>query len=235
MTCHHTQKTIIRISWNLRGKDGFYIVSALLHYRNFSVIAKDKNSLQLSETIELRHAYLYQYSITSEDRIIHGMYTLTCEMTDAPAVTFNTQLDAITNLHDKFGQLIDTITLKYPVPDPRVAPPAPPTSPPMMTCTITSVPRIPLSAPTPSVASTKTPYTQTVRVAHRAPRVVPNTAPTIQPTATPHYPTAQSTARSARVVMPPPPPPPPPPVNTTTHCTLSCAPIPTPENELTSR
>ena len=86
----------------------------------------------------------------------------------APFITSNAQLDAITNLSDIFGQWIDTIVLPSPVLDPRVDPSTPPTLTPMMSCPPTSVPLLSLPAPTPSVYTTKAPYSQTVCTAPRA-------------------------------------------------------------------
>ena len=105
------KKTSTRLSWQFRGKDGFYFGPTLRHYHTLSVISKDKRRRQFSDTIEFWNCYLTQPYLTPEDRIIHTMYILTCAMVDSLAVTCNAQLDTITYLNYLSGQWMDSINL----------------------------------------------------------------------------------------------------------------------------
>ena len=92
------------MSWDFWGNDGFYIGPALHHYRTFSVISKETKRQQFSDTAEFCHSYLTQPSLTSKGRITHTMSILACALIELPTATYNTQLDAITNLRDLFSQ-----------------------------------------------------------------------------------------------------------------------------------
>ena len=58
----------------------------------------------MSDTLEYRHHYLTQHTLISEDRVIHGLQTLTCALEDAPIQMCDEQLCAISALHKLFGQ-----------------------------------------------------------------------------------------------------------------------------------
>ena len=188
MPCHYTQKSqhadLLVFPW----QGQFYVGPAIRHYHTLSVIAKDTNRQQFSDIVKFRHSYLAQNYLTPEDRIIHSMSILTCTMTDAPAVTFITQLDAITDICNLFFQWRDTIDIPSPVPDPSVDPSTPPTLPPMRTHPLIYIPCVSLPTPMPSVAPTKAPHVQTYRATPRYPRLVPTPATTSQPTTCPPSP-----------------------------------------------
>lgn len=77
-----------------------------------------KLALKLSDTVEYRHDYLTQPSLTKEDRLIHAMNLLTCALTDAPAIICETQLQAIQDLKELFSKWKDNSH-----PSPRVGSP----------------------------------------------------------------------------------------------------------------
>ena len=111
-------------------------------------------------------------------------------MTDTPTATCNVQLNTMTYLRNLFGTWRDPIDMPSPVTDPRVVPSTvptsypmvvpstPPTSPPIMTCHLTSIPRVSLPTPTPFAAPTNEPRVQTDREFSSSPIVVSSLAPT---------------------------------------------------------
>ena len=61
-----------------------------------------------------------------------------------------------------------------------VVPPIPPDSQPMLTCPLTSIPRVSLPTPIPSDSQTKKPHVQKDRGSPCSPRVFPTLTPTLQ-------------------------------------------------------
>ena len=46
------------------------------------------------------NSYIIQPTLIPEDRILHAIRILTCDLNDAPTVCAEAQLQAITDLHD---------------------------------------------------------------------------------------------------------------------------------------
>eukprot|EP00804_Cyclotella_cryptica_P026695 CCRYP_007932-RA/>CCRYP_007932-RA protein AED:0.24 eAED:0.21 QI:0/0/0/1/1/1/2/0/661 len=113
-------------SWDFRGRDGFSIGPALHHYRCFQVVDSTTNCVVISDTVEFCHSYLKQPSITYDDRLLHAINYLSSAITDAPASALDSQLQAITALHNLFAKWVSTSTANPPEPPPlqQPAPPA---------------------------------------------------------------------------------------------------------------
>eukprot|EP00804_Cyclotella_cryptica_P010878 CCRYP_008802-RA/>CCRYP_008802-RA protein AED:0.43 eAED:0.43 QI:0/-1/0/1/-1/1/1/0/164 len=97
-------KVTTRKSWNFRGREGFSIGPALLHYRCFQVIDVSTKNLVISDTVEFHHSYLHQPTVTYEDRLLHTINFLSTAISDAPANAIDTQLDAIDALRTLFAK-----------------------------------------------------------------------------------------------------------------------------------
>eukprot|EP00804_Cyclotella_cryptica_P010308 CCRYP_012223-RA/>CCRYP_012223-RA protein AED:0.11 eAED:0.15 QI:0/0/0/1/0/0.5/2/0/935 len=120
-------KASTRKSWDFRGRDGFSIGPALLHYRCFQVVDSATKNLIISDTVEFRHNYLSQPEVSYEDRLLHAINFLSTAIADAPANALNAQLSAIESLRNLFALWTA---------GPSTTPPAP----------------VPLTRPTPSQA-----------------------------------------------------------------------------------
>ena len=94
------KKTWNSNSWDYRGKEGWGCGVAEWHYRCQNVISKDTKATQVSDTVEFWHHHITQPSLTSDDRILHGVLTLTGGLKNAPTVACNAQLWAISELRD---------------------------------------------------------------------------------------------------------------------------------------
>ena len=94
----------MRNTWDFRGKYGLSLVCSLEHYLCQRVAPKDIKAFQISDTLEYWHRYLTQPTLTPEDRVPHGLQTLTCALEDAPIQMCDGQLCAISTLHKLFGQ-----------------------------------------------------------------------------------------------------------------------------------
>ena len=64
------------------------------------MVAKATKTEQISDTVEFRHQHITQPTLTSDDRILHGMQNLTGAMKDAPNVACDMQLRAIEELRN---------------------------------------------------------------------------------------------------------------------------------------
>jgi hypothetical protein len=93
-------KPSTRKSWDQRARDGFSLGPAMDHYRCYTVADKKTKATVVSDTIEFRHSYLTQPTLTPEDRMVHAMNKLSCAIKDAPAAKLDAQLDAIQQLRD---------------------------------------------------------------------------------------------------------------------------------------
>ena len=62
-----------RCTWDFRGKDGWGVGVSFWHYRCQRVVAKATKAEQISDTVEFRHQYLTQPTITSDDRVLHDV------------------------------------------------------------------------------------------------------------------------------------------------------------------
>ena len=94
------KKTGNRNSWDYRGAEGWGYGVAEYHYRCQKVISKATKATQVSDTVEFRHHHITQPSLTSDDRILHGVLTLTGALKKAPTVACDAQLRAIAELRN---------------------------------------------------------------------------------------------------------------------------------------
>ena len=171
-------KASTRKSWDFRGRDGFSIGPALLHYRCFQVVGSTTKTLIISNTVEFRHNYLSQPEVSYEDRLLHAINFLSTAIADAPANALDAQLSAIESLRNLFARWTA---------GPSTTPPAP----------------VPLTRPTPPQAIPPPPLHQTRR---QPPRMVPPLTPTIpKPAVTQQPPPRVVTQPPPRVVTQPPP------------------------------
>ena len=93
-------KTYNQNYWDFICKEGWIIGVALDHYFCQRIIPHYKKDNQVSDTVELRHQSITTPSATPEYHIIHGLNTLTGALTVAPTAKYDTQLQAITDLHN---------------------------------------------------------------------------------------------------------------------------------------
>ena len=63
-------------------------------------MTKSTKAEQISDTVEFRHQHITQPTLTSNDRVLHGMQNLTGALKDAPTVACDTQLQAIEELRN---------------------------------------------------------------------------------------------------------------------------------------
>jgi hypothetical protein len=72
------------------------------------VVAKATKAEQISGTVEFCHQHITQPTLTSDDRVLHGMQNITGALKDASTVACDTQLRAIAELcnvlHNWSGQ-----------------------------------------------------------------------------------------------------------------------------------
>ena len=116
----------MRNTWDFRGKYGWSLGCLLEHYRCQRVAPKDTKAVQISDTLKYRHHYLTQPTLTPEDRVLHGLQTLTCALEDAPIQMCDEKLRAIITLHELFGQWTKNVTT---YPNQNKAPRVPPNNP----------------------------------------------------------------------------------------------------------
>jgi hypothetical protein len=84
-----------RRSWDYRAKQGFYIGSALDHYRCFELVKSETKQKVISDTVQFRHAYLQIPAVSAEDKILNGLQVMVGAMQNAPPPTSSSQLVAI--------------------------------------------------------------------------------------------------------------------------------------------
>ena len=97
---HH--KPSVRRSWDFRANEGWNVGMSLEHYRCHKVVSNATRETSITDTVEFRHHYLTQPVLTPEDRLLHGMNTLSCALKDAPSVACDAQLQALANLREIF-------------------------------------------------------------------------------------------------------------------------------------
>ncbi|KAL7531241.1 hypothetical protein ACHAWF_011470, partial [Thalassiosira exigua] len=97
---HH--KPNVRKSWDFRGEDGWGIGAAMLHYRSQRFVSKATHEVKVTDTVAFRHPSIHQPHPTAEDRLLHGMRSLTDALTDAPPAPANGQLEALERLRHAF-------------------------------------------------------------------------------------------------------------------------------------
>ena len=96
------KKTSTRHSWDFRRKDGWSVGVAHEHYRCNRFVAKDTKAEAISDTVEYCHQSITGPTVTPADWILHGIYTLTNALTDAPSAVHDAQLNAITVLRNAY-------------------------------------------------------------------------------------------------------------------------------------
>ena len=70
------------------------------HYRCQKLVSKDTNTEMVSDTNLFRHHKLALLSVTTEDKVLHGVQKLTAEIKNTRAYTVDAQLRAIKALKD---------------------------------------------------------------------------------------------------------------------------------------
>ena len=95
-------KTNARSSWDIRGKYGWNVGVSLENYLCQLIVVRGIKAVQVSDTVEFCHYYLTQPTLAHTDRVLHGMNTLSYALKDAPNITCDAQLIAITELRDIF-------------------------------------------------------------------------------------------------------------------------------------
>ena len=79
------KKHSVRNTWNFCGKYGWSLGCSLDHYWCQRVAPKDTKAVQIYDTLEYRHHYLTQPTLTPKDHVLHGLQRLTCALYDAPS------------------------------------------------------------------------------------------------------------------------------------------------------
>ena len=113
------KKTNARPSWDFCGIDGWDVGVSFEHYPFHLIVAEDTNSVHLSDTVKFRHHYLTQPTLTYSDKILNGIKTLSCTLTDAPTVTCDTKLRVIIELRDLIQRWADPSQLITVPPQPH--------------------------------------------------------------------------------------------------------------------
>ena len=94
------KKTSYRKSWDFRSKEGWSLGVSFEHYCCQLVIPADTREINVSKTVEFIHQFITTPTLTPEDRILHGINTLTSATKDRPTATYEAQIKAITKLRD---------------------------------------------------------------------------------------------------------------------------------------
>ena len=97
-------KNSARPSWYFRGEDGCNVGVSLEHYWCQRIVTKDTKAVQVSDTVKFIHHYLTQPTLTHDDKILHWINTLSCDLQDSPTIACDAQLRAIIELRDLFQQ-----------------------------------------------------------------------------------------------------------------------------------
>ena len=92
------KKTSNQKSWDFRSKEGWSVGVSFEHYRCQLVIPADTIDINVSDTVELLRHFITTPTLTPEDRILHGINTLSNEIQDKPSATYETHIQAITKL-----------------------------------------------------------------------------------------------------------------------------------------
>ena len=141
-----------RLSWDFRGKCGYYVGPALSHYRCYKVIRTATQAVVVSDTVTFQHHTLAIPTISPKDRIIHCLRSLvTAVRQDKSPDSANEQLKAIESLRSIFtpnptctpnhqpARVLPALPPRVrPVSPPQVLPDSPPrvlpNSPPRVAC-----------------------------------------------------------------------------------------------------
>ena len=138
-------KPSTRRSWDYRCQDGFYVGPALNHYRCYTLLKKDSQAVDISDTICFRHPSFAATNPSPANHIMHALRALTKTIQNKSFATTAAQLEAIENLRDIIHSWRDTLPLPpgasppphprvdshttFPRPPPRVGPTTPPPTP----------------------------------------------------------------------------------------------------------
>ena len=93
------KKTNACHSWYFHGKYGWNVWVSLEQYWCYLIDVKYDKAFVVSNTVEFRHHYLTQPTLTHAEIILNGINIISCALIDAPTVAFNAQLRAITEIH----------------------------------------------------------------------------------------------------------------------------------------
>ena len=94
------KKTSNRKSWDFCSKEIWSVGVSFEHYRCQLVIPADTREINVSDTVEFLHHFITTPTLTPEDRILHGINTLSSAIQYKPSATYEAQVQAITKLHD---------------------------------------------------------------------------------------------------------------------------------------
>ena len=94
------KKTSNRKSWNFCSKEGWSVGVSFEHYRCQLVIPADTREINFSDTVEFLHHFITTSTLIPEDRILHGINTLSSAIKDRPTATYEEKIKAITKLRD---------------------------------------------------------------------------------------------------------------------------------------
>ena len=122
-------KPDVRNSWDFRGEDGWSVGVSMEHYRCQQVACKETHAVKVSDTCDFRHHSLTEPVVTPEDRLQHGITSLTNALEDSPNASNDNNLEAITRLQAAFRRWAGPAPVRTPAPPtaalPRPATPAP--------------------------------------------------------------------------------------------------------------
>ena len=70
------------------------------HYRCQLMIPAETGEINVSNTVEFIHNFITTPTLTPEDRILHGINTLSSAIQDRPAATYKVKIQSIKKLRD---------------------------------------------------------------------------------------------------------------------------------------
>ena len=122
MKCIIYEDPKTRGTWDVHGKDAFYLGPALEHYRCYKVYVRDTKSERIGDTIEFFPAYAKMPAISSQDIVAHAAEQLSHALQHPhPATPYHQfgakQIQALQQLAQIFCTMTDTthdIILKPP-------------------------------------------------------------------------------------------------------------------------
>ena len=94
------KKTSNRKSWDFCCKEGWSVGVLFEHYLCQLVIPADVREINVSDTVKFLHHFITTPTLTPEDRILHGINTLSSAIQDKSTDTYEAQIQAITKLRD---------------------------------------------------------------------------------------------------------------------------------------
>ena len=94
------KKTYNKKSWNFRSKEGWSVGVSFEHYRCQLFIPGYTIEIIVSDTVEFLYQFITTQNLNLEDRILHGINTLSSTIKYRPTATYEAQIQAITKLRD---------------------------------------------------------------------------------------------------------------------------------------